>query len=429
MFSAFYNLALVILFLSALPKIMWQWLKLGKYRESFGQRLGWSTPSFVAQPDQQVIWMHAVSVGEVRALIPLYQKIKEAFPHAALLISTTTETGQAESKRSLPDADCHFFLPLDFSWVIRRLLKQLKPDLLILVESDFWYHLLSLAKKNNTQVFLVNGKVSERSTHRFQFFSSFTRRLFSSFDLLCVQSERFKERFISLGVPSSNIIVTGNLKFDAKPPRTPDNDLQAFKDHLHLNPLNRILVLGSTHAKEEEMILNALLPLWQSIPHLKTLLVPRHPERFDEVAKILRNSSLKWGRISQPLEFTGEEQVILIDTMGLLNRCYEIAEVAIVCGSFIAHVGGHNILEPVLLGVPVLFGPHMHSQLDLKEHVLAAQAGFETTLSTLPSILLNLMENPKTHAHLIQNCHALAASLPGSALRTLQAIQKKKIEL
>lgn len=418
MFSLFYNLCLAILALFALPKLLWQWGVLGKYRESLRARLGFSLPNFIPKKGQQVIWLHAVSMGETRALVPLFHLIRNACPNAAIVISTTTETGHAEAKRSMPQAQAHFFLPLDFSWIIRRLLNHIRPTTLILCESDFWYHLLKIAKEKQVLITLVNGKISERSCRRFQKVPFFTRRIFGNFDVLCVQSERHRERFLTLGISPEKIHVTGNLKLDASPQKMSIVESQALKERLGIQ--EQVLVIGSTHAPEEELILSALQSVWEKLPHLKVLIVPRHPERFTEVANLFQQKKIPFQRFSQ--EKNHNHRLILIDAMGLLTQCYQIANLAFVGGSFVSHVGGHNIFEPVLYGVPTLFGPHLHSQLDLRELVLNAQAGKETSLDELPQTLLEFLSNPSLRQKHIQACHQLTHSVQGTAARTFQFI-------
>src|SRR5579862_10058779 len=188
MFSLIYNLALFLLAIIALPKLLWQCIMHGKYRQSLKGRLGITLPNFTPIQGKEVIWIHAVSMGETRAVIPLDRKIQQAYPNVSIVISTTSETGHAEAKRSMAQADAHFILPIDFSWTIRRLLKHLQPSRLILCESDFWYHLLQKSKEKGVRIDLINGKVSERSCRRFQKFGFFTRKLFTHFDHLCVQS-------------------------------------------------------------------------------------------------------------------------------------------------------------------------------------------------------------------------------------------------
>lgn len=418
MFSIFYDLILFVLAILALPKLLWQWFVLGKYRESLRERLGITLPSFFPQKGQRVIWIHAVSMGETRAVIPLFHMIRRAYEDAAIVISTTTETGNAEAKRSMPEADAHFFLPLDFSWIIRKLFNRIRPSTLIMCESDFWYHLLSIAKKRNVNVTLVNGKVSERSCNRFQKFPFFTRRIFSNFDTLCVQSELYRNRFISMGVPPEKLFVTGNLKFDAPVKKMDAAQLQIFRNTLRIAPTDRVLVIGSTHAKEEDGLLSVTSSVWERIPNLKVFLVPRHPERFNEVFQLIKERGFQCSRYSD----MNDEKLVLIDTMGLLNQCYQIADVAIVGGSFVSHVGGHNIYEPVHLGVPVLFGPHMHSQPELKELILSAHAGRELAIDELPNALIEILDSPQVHSQYANACERLSRSMQGASERTFEHI-------
>lgn len=420
MFSLLYDLALILFAAIALPKLLWQWSMLGKYRESLSARLGYTLPSFSPKKGQKVIWIHAISMGETRAVIPLFHLIRNAYPKAAIVISTTTETGQSEAKRSMPGADAHFFLPLDFSWIIRRILDQIQPDTLIMCESDFWYHLLKMAKQRGTHIALVNGKVSERSCRRFQKVPFFSRRLFSNFDVLCVQSQRYRERLHSMGVPLEKMHVTGNLKFDAPTKRMETLELQSLRESLRIKGQDRVLVLGSTHAPEEEWILTALERVWKKLPELKVLVVPRHPERFNEVAHLFQERGLAFRRFSERKKI--DQRLILIDAMGLLNQCYQIADIAVVGGSFVSHVGGHNIFEPVLYGVPVLFGPHMHSQPDLKELILTAGAGREVKIETLSDELLKFLEDPILHQKYSEACLELADSVQGATQRTFEYI-------
>ena len=415
MFSIFYDFLLLVLALLALPKLLWQWFVLGKYRESLRAKLGIALPSFSPKAGQEVIWIHAVSMGETRAVIPLFRMIREAYPDAAIVLSTTTETGNAEAKRSMPEADAHFFLPLDFSWIIRRLFDRIRPTTLILCESDFWYHLLSTAKKRNVNLALVNGKISERSCKRFQKFPFFSRRIFSNFDTLCVQNELYRDRFIAMGVPPEKLFVTGNLKFDSSVKKM---DQAGLRDILRIAPTDRVLVIGSTHAKEEDWLLSAIALVWEKIPNLKVLLVPRHPERFGEVFQLIKERGIPCSRFSD----MSDEKLLLIDTMGMLNQCYQLADVAVVGGSFVSHVGGHNIFEPVLLGVPVFFGPHMQGQPELKELILNAHAGRQLQIDELPGALIEILDNRAVHSQYAAACNRLSASIHGASKRTFEHI-------
>ena len=409
MFSFCYNLALLLLTLASLPQILWKW---SKYKGSIAQRLSFSLPPFTKKGT--TYWIHAVSVGETKAAAALYQEIKRQEPNATILISSTTRTGHLEAKESMPDAAAHFFLPLDFSWGIRRALRHFSPAVLFLTEGDFWYHLTKEAKGQGAKVFLVSGKLSERSAKRFQTLRFFSRPLFSQFDALCIQSPRHEERFLSIGVPAHRLFITGNLKLNT-PLSLDPQEKETLSTQLKLSS-TPVITIGSTHAKEEE----ALLCLAE-IPHIKILLAPRHPERFTEVAALLERKGIAYGKYSNYAALTGEEKVILIDAMGKLSTCYALSTLAIVGGSFLPGVGGHNIFEPVALGTPVLFGPHMENQLDLQALILSAGAGLQLTTEELFKELPHLIQNRE---RLSTHCQTLLASTQGIAEKTFSTLKR-----
>jgi 3-deoxy-D-manno-octulosonic-acid transferase len=423
MFSVVYDLVLFFIGILALPALFWQWLRHGKYRESLKERLGIRFPFLQNQQRSPVIWMHMVSVGETRAALPFFKKLRETFPRARIVISSTTETGHKEAKRSLSKADAHFFLPLDFSWMMRKLVHLIRPDLLILVESEFWYHLLKYAKKNGANIALINGKISETSFRRFMWMRSFARKVLSNFDCLCLQSEPHYERFLQLGVNPEKMFVIGNLKLDAASAKLNEVEKQTWKKNLGIKDSDRVVVVGSTHESEEQWILSALDNTWREIPHLKVILVPRHPERFGVVRAQLKARGISWTAYSKLDRKTGKERVVLIDAMGHLNTCYQLAEIAIVGGSFLDGVGGHNIFEPVEVGVPVLFGPYMDAQVDLVDFILQSNAGLQIALTALASSLGELLRNKEKWEHMHEACLQSTKTARGATQGCWDAIQ------
>lgn len=410
----FYNCLLILMLLLSLPVIIWKMIKYKKYRYNFLERLGLRLPSIsLTNPS---IWIHAVSLGETKAATPLIKQMQKECPDLQIVFSASTETGLQEAKKNLPQLAYHFLLPIDFSWTMKRLARRINPKLLILVESDFWYNLMSSVKT----VVLINGKVSERSTSRFKCFSFFTNKLFSLFKLLCVQSDLYKERFASLGIPPNKIIPTGNLKFDQVIPKI---NLEEGRQKFGLTKEDRVITIGSTHAPEEEELLDALAPLFPKFPHLKILLVARHPERFPSVAALLEKKGIPFARYTDPNFATKAQksQILFIDTMGLLGSCYQLSEIAIVAGSFGSQLGGHNIFEPTSVGVPVLFGPHMHSQKDLVDLILSSKVGEQVTLSTLPQVVQEFLTTPPTTMR--KAALALASTMQGSTQRTWEHIK------
>jgi len=351
-----YNILLILGTLFVLPK----WLLQKKYRGTLSQRFGLKLPKASSTPS---IWIHTVSMGETRAMISIYQRLREKYPTKSIYISSTTKTGHEEAKRSLKGATDYFYLPLDFSWTMKALCNRLQPELLILSESDFWPHLLQTVKKRGGKILLLNGKISERSQKRFSAFSYFAKPLFSSIDHFCVQNQEYRTRFEKLQVPEEKLTITGNLKLSIPP--APPKDLG-------LDTSDPIITIGSTHAGEEELLLMQLAHL-----KYKVLLVPRHPERFEAARKIAEHYP----------------NVTLIDQMGVLPSCYRLAEFAIVGGSFVPGIGGHNIFEPIQAHIPVIFGPHMDTQKELVKMVLEAKAGIQTRAEELPKALSELQKN------------------------------------
>jgi 3-deoxy-D-manno-octulosonic-acid transferase len=363
--------------------------------------------------NREVIWIHAVSVGETKSVQSLFASLRAAYPASFFLITSTTATGLAEAKRSLPKADAFSYLPVDLRWIVGRWVKKLRPKLFILVESDFWPHLLAKLKKSRAKTLLVSGKLSERSARRFCRFRFFSKRLFSLLDLLLLQNEEHARRFLTLADPA-RIQIGGNLKLDH---RSLQIDTAAWREII--GPADPALTLSCTHAPEEEEILSRL-----PLDRFYLFLAPRHPERFEEVARLLEKKNIPFIRWSRLQEKRGGEKVVLVDAMGQLPICYALSRLSIVAGSFTPHVGGHNILEPCMYGLPVLFGPHMHSQKDLTARVLAAKAGMQVTYDTLLPAVETFFNTPSEEARMSAAARILAASGRGASEATFRIIQR-----
>lgn len=356
------------------------------------------------------IWIHAVSLGETKAIKPLLEEIKKDFPDAVLFFSSTTETGQSEAKTNHKELSCCFFLPLDFSFLMKRMVSKISPDLFILVETDFWLNLLSYLKKNDASVVVVNGKMSPASHRNYKRAPKFSKDLFSLVDLYCVQSQEYKFAFKDLGVREEKILVSGNVKFDAKEILSHSISFKGFREE------RKVVTLASTHEHEEEMILEALKEMKES---LSFLIAPRHPSRFAVVAKLLEREKIPFRRITE--EGDGSEQVVLVDRMGVLDQCYRLSQAVIVGGSFVKHVGGHNIYEPVRFGVPVLYGPYMYKQTELVNSLQKHHIGEQVELSHLKGALERLLDTPEEQL----KYQALRSEMEGATERSWAAIKNK----
>lgn len=416
-----YDIVLFLIALLAIPKTIFSFFYKKKYRESLLPRLGIGIPPF--SHTQRSIWIHACSVGETKAIVPLARELKRRYPQHPLIISSITETGHGEAKRSLPFADYHIYLPFDFKWIISRTIKKASPSLVILAESEFWMNFLHQSKKQGASVALVNGKISERSMKRFSSFPFFSKVLFSFIDVFCIQNPLYQFRFVIAGAPKEKMVVTGNLKLDENYPQLSLQECQEWRHKLGIQSHQPVLTIGSSHDPEEEFFITVLKEIWKKTPDLRVILVPRKPEHFKEVGQLLEKERIRWINFTEISRRIGNEQVILIDAMGLLRMCYQLSDIALVAGSFTDKVGGHNILEPCWYGKPVLFGPHMHTQLELVELITQYGAGVQVTPETLPLLLTRWLDHPQEAKEIGSKGFNLVKDLKGSTQRTLQALE------
>lgn len=418
MFKAFYNLGLLLLLIVALPRLLQK-----KYRTTLLARWGSALP-LLEKKEVPVVWIHAVSVGEVKAVVPFFQQLLERYPSYRVVISTTTATGQAEARKSIPQAAAHFLLPFDLSWVITKAVRAYRPKLLVLVESDFWYNLVDAVKKQGGNVVLINGKISPRSTKRFRQLPYFAKKLFDNIDHFALQTVEYQSRFLSIGVSPERCEVTGNIKLDTPSIRMSLAERCGLRAAWGLDPEESIITLGSTHPGEEVQLLEALKPVWEAIPSLRVLLVPRHPERFKSVADALKVAGFPFAQLTRLDRSQERQRVVLIDAMGLLTQCYALSQAAIVGGSFVDNVGGHNILEPVASAIPVLFGPYMEAQGELVDLVVGGKVGFQVTAASLSKVLIQLLQNPSLQGEIAHLAAALISSIRGNTQRTLDSVEK-----
>lgn len=409
-----YNFLLFIYFLFSLPKVIFYYIFHKKKKSDILKRLGLKKYNFEPKDKSPIIWIHAVSIGETKASKVLIKKLKIEKPNSYIILSSMTQTGNIEAKTS--HADICVFFPFDFSFSVKKVLSQITPDLMIFIETDFWPNFIKQAKKNNTKLIIASAKISLKSTLRFsKFLKKFSKEMFSSFDLILTQNELYKERF-SLFTPPDKIHITGNLKFTNTNKTYPQDFLDQWLDKLNAKNTN-LITIASTHNPEEEMLINTL----KNIPNLKILLAPRHPERFNSVFNQIQKITpcCLLSNLTNP-----NAKVIIIDKMGILDILYQISTLAILGGSFIDRVGGHNILEPVFLQTPVFFGPHMHSQEELKKIVLENNCGKELPLNNLKSEITQYLKDKISQNSLISNCNNIKNTYQNVIDQTLHKIKK-----
>jgi 3-deoxy-D-manno-octulosonic-acid transferase len=422
LFSFFYELALICLFLAMTPKMLYQFIVEKKYRTSLLARFGMRFPSIKPKDNGPIVWVHAVSVGETHAIAALVKKLQEEIPNVTFVISSTTETGHAEAKKITPFADYHVYLPFDFFFCVKKVLSKCTPDIIIMSEGDLWYRFLAETKKKGAISIVVNGKLSLESEKRMCRFPFFTQRLLPLIDYFCLQNELYRNRFLKTGVPASKMAITGNSKCDSLPEPLPESALNELKSKLGIKEGDFVLVIGSTHNPEEKLLLKEIAPLIQQFDRLKVILAPRHPERFAEVVDIIEKQGLTYTCWTKKSEVV-DPKVFLIDAMGVLRHCYQLADIAIVAGSFTDKVGGHNILEAQVFGVPVIAGPHMYSQPHLLENALFYNAIIQTDADGVQSAILSLLNSPEKRFALRDNSLLMVSSLKGATERSLKALR------
>jgi 3-deoxy-D-manno-octulosonic-acid transferase len=395
-----YTLLSTFLFLLCLPLILAVSLLKKKYRGRSLQRLGLTLRRQIkniknspAKKNGPVIWIHALSVGEVTSALPLIQGLRRQYPDSTLFFSTTTRTGQATAKQLTKGlVDAVFFSPFDMFFSVQRFIHLLKPSLFILVETDFWPCWLMQMKKNNIPCLLVNGRFSQQSIANYQRLSFLFRPMFDCFDLLSLQTEQDGKNLKRLGLPAEKIVALGNLKFDANLSIKTNLTKKITRADLGLKEKRPLLVCGSTHRGEEEIIFTAWKTINKDRPELCLLLAPRDIERTDEIAKIAQNYGLHTTRRSQKNGTSTD--ILLLDSLGELATCYGLADIALIGGSLV-DAGGHNPLEAAVAGIPVLFGPHMEDFSEISRDLVAAGGALVVTKSNeISALIIELLSNP-----------------------------------
>ncbi|MCH8333018.1 3-deoxy-D-manno-octulosonic acid transferase [Candidatus Sumerlaeota bacterium] len=415
------------------PYLAWRWARKRKYRHSAPAMLGRSLPagSDAARFSEGSVWMHAVSVGEVAAAKVLEPGLRSLFPGLPFVLSTITETGQEAARRSIPGAEAHTYFPADLSWNVRKFLDAFRPRFVFLLESEIWPNFLTMAQRSGARIFLLNGKLSDRSFRRYRLVTPLVKGVFGRIRGFCVQSAADQERFAALGVETDRIRVTGNCKFDLEIEPWSDADRMVRRKELGIDPDQPVVVAGSTHEGEEEMILDVWKKVWEATPGSVLILAPRHPERFGEVTELARARGFEISLFSTAgagdadggaAGDSARPKVLILDQMGALARTYGLGDAAIVAGSF-CPTGGHNLLEAAAHKIPVLYGPNMKSQRGLDKLFKEGGAGIQVRPEELADALLRLLGDPALRRAEGERAFDVLRSNQGSTDRTMEALR------
>lgn len=422
-----YSILLAVGFLAFLPRFIFQ----KKYRASFWQRMG-RLPEFDAE-GKPVVWLHTVSVGETNAARPLVEAILENFPDYKLVISTTTLTGQTLARDLFAGkAALVFYFPFDFKFIVRRVLRKVKPSVVLLMETEIWFNFIREAGKSGAKIAIVNGRLSEKSANRFKLIAKTIRRVLRYIDTALMQTNADAKRLLSLGSRETKIKVTGNIKFDQNISEDEDARTENFRRRFDISATQPLIIAASTHTPEEKLILKAfkLLRQWSLEKQPRLMLVPRHPERFTEVADLIEKTNFDWARRSNDQSAADEQaQIILLDSIGELRAVLPLADIVFVGGSLIPH-GGQNVLEPASARKAIVTGYYTMNFKEIVEELIRKDAIIqlselnETEIPLkLAEVFRELLNDEKTRRSLAENAFQTFKANQGATAKTIEYLK------
>jgi 3-deoxy-D-manno-octulosonic-acid transferase len=398
-----------------------------KYHRGWFMRLGLFSPSIINKlRGQKLIWIHAVSVGEVQAINILAKSIKRQYPHFRLVISTVTKTGNKVAQKLITSEDLAIYSPLDIGVIISRVVALINPQLFIVTETEIWPNLIVNLAKRGIPIILVNGRISSRSLKGYQIVRPLFKSVLQKFSLFCMQTEEDAQKIIFLGASEDRVKVTGNMKFD----------VQIIAQKAGVSGLGlvgkdeQLFIAGSTHRGEEKIILQTYREVVSNFPNLRLLLAPRHIERTQEIERLVVKFGFKSQRFSQlPLglhlqsDTLNSQAILILDTIGQLKNLYAIAELVFVGGSLIPH-GGQNPIEPAVFAKPILFGPYMSNFLNIVELFLNKQAAIMVKdAQQLKKSCLMLLDNQTLRKELGERAKEVVEKNKGASFTNLQLIR------
>ena len=412
-----YSLLIHLLRPFAIAVVLWRGLRNRRYWTGLGERFGFGP----APRGGPVIWVHAVSLGEVMAAAPVVRGLLARHPQIPVVLTTATPTGRERAHALFGASVAVRYLPYDTPGSMRRLVARMRPRVVIIMETELWPNLFHECRRRSVPVVLANARLSEKSVRRYRRFGSLFRAVFSGGTRVAAQSVQDAERFIAIGASPERTCVTGNVKFD----RASDADLLARGAALRAAcwAARPVWIAGSTHAGEEEIVLSAHEDLQTAVATALLLLVPRHPGRFEAVAELMGRRGIRFERRSTGMPVLRETRVLLVDSVGELAALYASVDVAFVGGSLVP-IGGHNLLEPAALGVPVITGPYQDNGRDVAELLMSAGAALRVAdAPELGAALKGLFADPQRRRRMGAAGREVVGANRGSVDRLLDLIE------
>ena len=417
-----YSLLLFAAFLIYGPFYIKRMKKGSHYRPDLWKRFGFVMPKPRPKKGFRIL-IHAVSVGETRAVIPVVKELKARIRDLEIYLTTTTGTGQKTAEQIGKELDRVLYFPIDFGFINAAFLRRIRPDCICLTETEIWPNFVQVASKFKIPLVLINGRISDKSYRNYRLVRPFFRHLLRKFHALCMQSDLDAVRILSLGAEREKVRVTGNMKFDLGHLSLESSKVSALRKKLGIMEGQPVLVAGSTHPGEEDLIIRAYKTLQATYPDHVLIVAPRHIERSESISNIIQEAGMKvilWSGFPEKGKI-GRGDVLLIDVIGILVRIYSLATIVVMGGSFIPH-GGQNPLEPAFFGKPILFGPHMENFRAISTLLMDAGGAMMISEGDLLKTLSGLLADKEGREKMGMAARGVLAANQGSADRTCNEI-------
>ena len=401
-----YNSIVLLLLPFFLVRILFKSIQDKDYASSLHHRLGFYKQNKI----QNSIWFHAVSLGEVIASEKIIKKLLESND---IVLSVTTPTGLRQAKKIYKDKISIIYAPWDFWFFISGVFRSYKPKALIIFETEIWPSMISYSRNKNIPVILCNGRLSDNSLKNYMIFKDFFKKILNKFELIFVQTKNHKENFKSLIGSDEIIEICGSVKFDIDTKEEPPNHISNYS----------FFLASSTHPGEDEIILNAFTKLKESFGDLKLIIVPRHPERANSIKSLYSNQNVKAKILSDIDQINGEDEIVIFNAIGHLNKLYSIANLAFVGGSMFKETGGHNIIEPAANMCPFIFGPYIYNFEDISQMFLSENACIQiSNEDELYAAAKKILASSEFSSQLVSNAISVVKSNKGSVDKQSSAI-------
>ncbi|MBC8441421.1 MAG: 3-deoxy-D-manno-octulosonic acid transferase [Deltaproteobacteria bacterium] len=423
-----YKTIINILFIIVLPFLPFIYLFSKKRRASLSLRLGYRTGLRQRQDGKKRIWVHALSLGEVISVLPFIKALKAKNKELDIVFTASTKTGFDMAEQLLLEENTRLidqlgYFPFDLGYCVKKVIRQIEPDAVVIVETDLWPNFLYEMKKNKIPVILINARLSKRSLNGYLFFRKFSLTFFSYLSHIMAQTPLDKQRFHSLGINRTKISVVGNIKFDKELANIDEPKMAKLKARFGIQDRDRVWIAGSTHEGEEPIILDTFATLKKKIPNLKLILAPRDPKRSEKLIRQIPSHPYHPVLFSQLKPGIKNHDLIFIDRIGLLATSYAICDIAFIGGSMVPQ-GGHNPLEPAMFGKPVLFGPHMTDFLQISNLLVKENGACRVeTASEMAVKLERILKSPALAAQMGEACYRFFAGNAGAVDRIINKME------